>query len=203
MHVLADVLAEHGPDAAPHRRDREVRARHVLLQRRRRGAQGGRDARARPEPEGRHLRPEARDERARGHRRAGRGHRARTPPTSTSSTTRTATWSATPGDFDGGGRGGRGGRRGRRARSSRRSASGAAWRSSPPTTATPRRWSTATERTPFTAHTLDPVPLVVVADGVSRAARRAASSPTSRRRCSTSSASTTPAEWTGRSLLLY
>ena len=62
-HVLADVLAEQGLTPAPHRRDREVRARHVLLQRRRRDAQGGRDARARPEPEGRDLRPAARDER--------------------------------------------------------------------------------------------------------------------------------------------
>ena len=49
QHVLADVLAEKGLTPAPHRRDREVRARDVLLQRRGRGAEAGRDARAGPE----------------------------------------------------------------------------------------------------------------------------------------------------------
>ena len=44
----------------PRRRDREVRARHVLLQRRRRGALAGRGPPADPEPEGRDLRPRAR-----------------------------------------------------------------------------------------------------------------------------------------------
>ena len=88
-----------GPAPAPHRRDREVRARDVLLQRRRRDPEGGRDARARAEPQGRHVRPQARDERARGHRRSSSRRSRRIRPTSTSSTSRTATWSATPAYF--------------------------------------------------------------------------------------------------------
>ena len=61
------------PPPAPRRRDREVRARHVLLQRRSRGRMAGRDAPARPEPaRRRELRPEARDVRRRGGRPCGR-----------------------------------------------------------------------------------------------------------------------------------
>ena len=56
-------------DPVPHRRDREVRARHLLLQRRPRGGVSRRGAGARPEPaRGEDLRPEARDGRARGDR---------------------------------------------------------------------------------------------------------------------------------------
>jgi 2,3-bisphosphoglycerate-independent phosphoglycerate mutase len=56
--------------------------------------------------------------------------------------------------------------------------------------------------TPFTAHTLDPVPLVVVADGVSDLApggKLADVAPT----LLDLTGITPPAEWTGRSLLLY
>ena len=87
-----------GPRAAPRRRDREVPARDVLLQRRRGGAVRGRGARAgavaarRPD-----LRLQARDERARGDRGVpARTGRSRTSP-SRSSTSRTPTWSGTPG----------------------------------------------------------------------------------------------------------
>ena len=82
-------------DAVPRRRDREVRARHVLLQRRPRGAVAGRGAPARALAAGRDLRPAARDERARGDRRARRRDRVRAATTSSSPTTPTRTWSAT------------------------------------------------------------------------------------------------------------
>ena len=49
-----------------------------------------------PSPQGRDLRPQARDERARGHRQAGRRDRSRASTTRSSATTPTATWSATP-----------------------------------------------------------------------------------------------------------
>ncbi len=48
-----------GPAPVPHRRDREVRPRDVLPERRARGAEGGGGARARPQPQGGHLRPQA------------------------------------------------------------------------------------------------------------------------------------------------
>ena len=54
--VLAGRYRRQWPEAAAHRRDREVRPRDVLPQRRHRGAQGGRGARARRFPQGRYLR---------------------------------------------------------------------------------------------------------------------------------------------------
>ena len=95
--MLADVLAERGPAAAPHRRDREVRARHVLPQRRRRDAEArARSGSSSPSPKVAtyDLQPEMSAPEVT--ERARRGDRARATPTSTSSTTRTATWSATP-----------------------------------------------------------------------------------------------------------
>ena len=67
--TLAEVLAASGAAPAPRRRDREVRARDVLLQRRRGARVGGRD----PDPRAlaarrRELRPEARDVGSRGRR---------------------------------------------------------------------------------------------------------------------------------------
>ena len=60
--TLAEVLAAHGAPAAPRRRDREVRTRDVLLQRRRGARVGGGDAHPRPVTARRsELRPEARD----------------------------------------------------------------------------------------------------------------------------------------------
>ena len=56
--------------AAAHRRDREVRARHVLLQRRARDRVRARGARADPVAESGHLRPAAGHERRGDHRRA-------------------------------------------------------------------------------------------------------------------------------------
>ncbi len=47
--IFAEVLAENGPDPVPHRRDREVRARHVLLQRRSGGGVSRRGAGADPQ----------------------------------------------------------------------------------------------------------------------------------------------------------
>ena len=79
----------------PRRRDREVRPRDVLLQRRPRGRLAGRGPAARPEPAGRDLRPPAGDERRRGDRRARRRDRLGDATTSSSPTTRTPTWSAT------------------------------------------------------------------------------------------------------------
>ena len=89
--------------------NREVRARDLLLQRRDRDAVPGRGAPARAQPEGGDVRPRARDERARDHRRALRGDRVEASTTSCSATTRTATWSGTrarSGDDQGGGDGG-------------------------------------------------------------------------------------------------
>ena len=62
---------------APHRRDREVRPRHVLPQRRRGARDAGRGTGARALAQGRDLRPEARDVGRGGHRRRGGGHRGR------------------------------------------------------------------------------------------------------------------------------
>ena len=93
---FGEYLAGARPDAAAHRRDREVRARHLLLQRRRRDALSRRGPRAGALAQGRHLRPEAGDERRRGHRQAGRRRSAAAATTSSSATTPTATWSATP-----------------------------------------------------------------------------------------------------------
>ena len=62
--------------AAPRRRDREVRPRHVLLQRRCRGAVSRRGPHPRAvQSRGADLRPRAGDERRTDHRRAGRGPR--------------------------------------------------------------------------------------------------------------------------------
>ena len=65
--TLAETLSRAGAPPAPRGRDREVRARHVLLQRRRRGGVGGGDAHPRAvaarRPE---LRPQAGDVGARG-----------------------------------------------------------------------------------------------------------------------------------------
>ena len=61
-----------GADAAAHRRDREVRARHLFLQWRRRGRVSGRGPHHGPVAQGRDLRFEAGNERVRGHRQTGR-----------------------------------------------------------------------------------------------------------------------------------
>ena len=82
---------------APRRRDREVPARDVLLQRRRGDAVRGRAARARPLAARRaDLRLQAGDERARGRRRVRRRLAEADSPRSGSSTSPTPTWSATP-----------------------------------------------------------------------------------------------------------
>ena len=83
---------------AARRRDREVRARHLLLQRRPRAGVERGGARPRPvAPRRPDLRPQARDER-RGSREAVHRELARgaCPSSSASSTSRTRTWSATP-----------------------------------------------------------------------------------------------------------
>ena len=140
---LADVLAEHGAHEPAARRNGEVRARHLLLQLRPRGAVSGRG----PDPgavaEGRDLRPEAGDERPGNRRRARRatltGRRARSDhlqlrqrrhgrphrPTSTPTIAAVETIDALPRTHAGGAEGGR-----RRAPSS------------PPITATPSRCGT-------------------------------------------------------------
>ena len=53
--VLADVLADAGLAPVPYRRDREVRPRHFLPQRRSRGREGGGEPTAHRQPEGGHL----------------------------------------------------------------------------------------------------------------------------------------------------
>ena len=86
------------PAAAPHRRDREVRARDVLLQRRRRGGGAGRDAacscpaRATCPPTTHKPQMSAAEVTDKLLRRA----RDAASSTSSSSTTRTPTWWATP-----------------------------------------------------------------------------------------------------------
>ena len=80
---------------APRRRDREVRPRDVLLQRRRRARVAGRDADPRAEPARRaELRPQAGDV-GRAGRRALSATRSATGTASRSSTSRTRTWSGT------------------------------------------------------------------------------------------------------------
>ena len=127
---------------APRGRDREVRARHLLLQRRRGAAVSGRGARPRPvEPRGRDLRPRAGDGRLADHRCARGRHRLRAPTTSSSPTTPIPTWSATPGS--GTRRSGRPRRSTPASGASRpRCSPGTACSSSPPTTATSRRCAT-------------------------------------------------------------
>src|SRR5206468_2369963 len=68
-----------GEDDVPHGRDREVRPRHLLLQRRGGDAVPRRGAAARAVAEGRHVRPDAADERARRHGRALPGDRSGPP----------------------------------------------------------------------------------------------------------------------------
>ena len=65
------VYLQPGHDPAAHRRDREVCPRHLLLQRRPGRALRRRGPLRHPQPQGGHLRPEARDERP----RSGRGVR--------------------------------------------------------------------------------------------------------------------------------
>ena len=173
---------------APRRRDREVRARHLLLQRRPRarvgggGALPGRLAARRP-----HLRPQARDERRARPPRPSASAGPRAATASGSSTSPTPTWSATPASSRPRStaveavdalprRGGRGG--------ARRAAAPA---SSPPTTATPSNMLEP-DGSPNTAHSLNPVPFVVTVAG-HRARRRRRSSPTSPRPRSTCSGS--------------
>ena len=93
------VGGDRGPRraAAARRRDREVPARDVLLQRRRGGRLRGRAARAGALAARRaHLRPQAGDERSGGGRGVRAGVAARTRRGSGSSTSPTPTWSATP-----------------------------------------------------------------------------------------------------------
>ena len=71
--TLGQVISERGGGAAPGRRDGEVPPRHLLLQRRTRRPVRGGGAHPRPLAEGRHLRPPARDERARARREGGGG----------------------------------------------------------------------------------------------------------------------------------
>src|SRR5690606_16781460 len=61
------------PDPVAHRRDREVRARHLLLQWRPRGTVPGRGPDPGAQPQGRHLRPAAGNELPGSHRTPGRG----------------------------------------------------------------------------------------------------------------------------------
>ena len=82
--------------AAPRCRDGEVRPRHVLLQRRCRGAVRRRGPRPRAlQSGGGDLRPRTRDARRPHHRRDRGRHRAQGTTTSSSPTMRTPTWSGT------------------------------------------------------------------------------------------------------------
>ena len=174
---LADVLAEHAPHEPPARRNREVRARHLLLQLRPRGAVSGRG----PDPgavaEGRDLRPEAGDERPGNRGRARRGRdQAGKPSKSSSATSPTPTWSATPATWP------------PRSRRSRRStaasdASLAALKAVGGRAIVTADHGNAEQmwddelKAPHTAHTSNPVPVVLCADelvGTASAGRLAA-----------------------------
>ena len=73
-HVLGEIVADRRPDAAAPRRDREVRARDVLLQRRARGRVPGRRPHPDPvEPQRRDVRSRTGDVGQRHHDRGGRG----------------------------------------------------------------------------------------------------------------------------------
>ena len=168
--TLAEVLSEAGDPPAARRRDREVRARHLLLQRRARARVGGGGA-----PPGRlaarrrHLRRAARDERRGGRRERSSSAGRPTATGSGSSTSPTPTWSGT-----------------RAASRPRRG------RSRPSTPASARSCARSHESggacivtadhgnaeqmlepdgSPNTAHSLNPVPFVVTVDGA-RARRR-------------------------------
>ena len=185
--TLAEVLAERGRAPAARRRDREVRPRHLLLQRRPRGGVGGGGARAgrlaarRP-----HLRPQAGDERRRGGRGVRRAAGARATTASGSSTSPTPTWSATPATSP------------PRSPRSRPSTAASARSSRRSTRAGGACLITADhgnaeqmlepDGSPNTAHSLNPVPFIVTVVGDRRSAT-AASSPTSRRRRSRCSGS--------------
>ena len=88
------------PRPAPHRGDREVRARDLFLQRRRRGRLSRRGPDPRAFAAGGDLRSAARDERARGDRPGSSPRSPAANTTRSSATTRTATWWATPANFD-------------------------------------------------------------------------------------------------------
>ena len=196
--TLAEVAERRRPAAAPRGGDREVRARDVLLRRRRRGAVDGEERILVPSPRDvAELRPEAGDVRARG-RRAGR-RRARRRLRLLRRQLREPRHGRSHGRDPGGRRGGRDGRRVPRPRSSRRRTARAASASSPPTTGTRRRCSrtTASARTRRTRRTR------CRSSSPWRAPRSAteASSPTLRRPCSTCSGSSRPAAMTGASLV--
>ena len=78
---LVNIFGEYnlpaGLHPAAHRRDREVRPRDLLLQRRRGAGVRGGGPLPDPLPQGGHLRPPAGDERPRGHRGGGAPHRER------------------------------------------------------------------------------------------------------------------------------
>ena len=94
--TIAQVIADRGPEAAARGRDGEVPARDVLLQRRRGARARGGDVQARPVAARRpDLRPQAGDERLRGHGRVRGALRGRLARRSRSSTSPTPTWSAT------------------------------------------------------------------------------------------------------------
>ena len=75
--TFGEVVARRRADAAAHRRDREIRACHVLLQRRSRDRVSRRGAHPGAVAQGRDLRPAARDVGAGGDRQGGRGDRGR------------------------------------------------------------------------------------------------------------------------------
>ena len=94
--TLGAVIAEAGADPTPRRRDREVRARHLLLQWRPRATLRRRATSARALAARRpNVRPEAADERAASRRRVRCRHSPRSIRASRSSTSPTPTWSVT------------------------------------------------------------------------------------------------------------
>ena len=156
--------------------DREVPARHLLPQRRRRGAGAGRGALHGAEPEGPDLRPAARDVGGRGHRAPRRGDPLGRLRPRSSSTSPTPTWSATPASSR------------RRSRRSRRSTAGLGevltavedMGGAIIVTADHGNCEVMVDPVtggPHTAHTLNPVPVILVGgpggrDAPRRPARR-------------------------------
>ena len=167
--ILGEVLSEARRLAAPHRRDREVRARHLLLQRRRRAAVPGRGAPAGPvEPET--SRPTTSRPRCR-RRRSPTAWSRRSSPAGRlhPGQLRQPRHGRPHGHAEAGDQRDRDDRRLHRPDRRRGRRPSGRRCSSPPITATARRWSIPMTGQPHTAHTTNPIPFIAIGQRICRA----------------------------------